>query len=222
METHTLAALASLLLTGRCTRTCPESKQPSWQGVITSSKPASWFFGIEIFQQIIGFVGCIFAEISHKAGALGSIAVAFCGAKHACGIPISHTRSRLSTPSAVAMLSAQRAVMAIVIAAAITSAAAAAPKRGDIRFSTVSPKLCDPDVVQYAGYVTIDPKEKVEYFFWFFGSRSPTAYVEWGARLLWPAAVAVDGRELLCFVPVRACVCVCPYDAAPRTPSHCG
>lgn len=66
-------------------------------------------------------------------------------------------------------------MMAIVIAAAITSAAAAAPKRGDIRFSTVSPKLCDPDVVQYAGYVTIDPKEKVEYFFWFFGSRSPTA-----------------------------------------------
>ena len=98
--------------------------------------------------------------------------------------------------------------MAVVIAAAIASAAAAAPKRGDIRFSTVSPKLCDPDVVQYAGYVTIDPKEKVEYFFWFFGSRSPTAYVEWGARLLClrPWRLTVENCCVLCLC-VRACVC---------------
>ena len=72
-----------------------------------------------------------------------------------------------------------RVVLALTLA--LAACACAAAKRGDVRYVEVSPKICDPDVVQYAGYVTIDEESQVEYFFWFFGSRSATACVSAGA-----------------------------------------
>mgnify|MGYP000459650218 CR=1 FL=1 len=68
-----------------------------------------------------------------------------------------------------------RAVAVVASVLIVFASVASAAKRGDIRFVEVQPKICDPNVVQYAGYVTINPEEAVEYFFWFFGSRSPTA-----------------------------------------------
>lgn len=65
-------------------------------------------------------------------------------------------------------------VAVIALLLVVCSHVVAARERGDIRFVEVSPKICDPNVQQYAGYVTIDPAANVEYFFWFFGSRSST------------------------------------------------
>lgn len=65
------------------------------------------------------------------------------------------------------------AVVVLASAAVCSAAAITGRKRGDIRY--VTPTVCDDSVTQYAGYVTIDPEAGVEYFFWFFGSRSATA-----------------------------------------------